>query len=55
MINIIDMAIIEKLQAEANHYQNFHELINEVPNDRPIDDESPYHVGITEVICYLLM
>ncbi|XP_019862533.1 PREDICTED: uncharacterized protein LOC109591194 [Amphimedon queenslandica] len=51
----IDMANTEKLQVEANQYQDFHELMNitsavTLTNNRPIDDESPYHVGITEFL-----
>uniref|UniRef100_A0A1X7TG56 Uncharacterized protein n=1 Tax=Amphimedon queenslandica TaxID=400682 RepID=A0A1X7TG56_AMPQE len=52
-------AIIQKPQTKPNKYQDFFELINTVPittspvvstNNGPIDDESPYHVDISEFL-----
>uniref|UniRef100_A0A1X7TPF9 Uncharacterized protein n=1 Tax=Amphimedon queenslandica TaxID=400682 RepID=A0A1X7TPF9_AMPQE len=48
---------IQKSHVETNQYQDIHELRKEVPittspvtstNNRPIDNESPYHVDINQ-------
>uniref|UniRef100_A0A1X7U0K4 Fibronectin type-III domain-containing protein n=1 Tax=Amphimedon queenslandica TaxID=400682 RepID=A0A1X7U0K4_AMPQE len=54
-----DIVAIQQPQAETNPYQAIHELINEVPNNisqvivtsnRPIDEENPYHVTMSEFL-----